>query len=76
MRTIRDLGWRFTASCLTCDNQSEVNAEPLKERFGADSPVEEVRSRLRCMKCGRRDAEIVNVARARMYVTPAAGAEM
>lgn len=69
MRTFADHGedFGFFAHCPHCVRDRRYTREEIAERFGLDADVHEVRKRLRCSACGKRDALLYRYYRGGMH---------
>jgi hypothetical protein len=51
----------YGASCDRCRETRRVNLAKLRDRLGPDFPVGDIRRRLRCAKCGKRNVIVVTL---------------
>ena len=47
------------ACCVACERYVELELTALAERFGWDAPLDELRPRLRCRRCGARTGRVL-----------------
>ena len=60
MQRLTDLlaSFRVYALCVPCGRMETVDLHQAISRLGADSTVSELRTRVRCRKCGRRTEDV------------------
>jgi hypothetical protein len=63
IRTIGDLGERdqLYAYCSACRHSSQLDLTVLRERYGPQLSLTDLRARLRCSRCGARSIETSHV---------------
>lgn len=61
--TLGDLGKRqlLYAYCNSCRHSRQLDLKALCERYGPQLSLEDLRSRLRCTRCGVRRSEVLHV---------------
>lgn len=66
LKTLADhQGLDVLACCVACERYVPLELAALAERLGWDAPLDELRPRLRCRRCGARTGRVLIRGRAR-----------
>jgi hypothetical protein len=53
------------AACRACSHRASLSSVELAQRLGYDFPLPDLKARLRCSKCGKRQVDVTAVEPAR-----------